>query len=78
MSKHVMATPRRSREARVKPEFAHLYPPLRPGEWESAAVTADRLLAWLLGNKGHGEVSSLRVLRPEHFDFRGGDTQDPK
>lgn len=67
-----MTSPRR-REARLKPEFAHLYPPLEAGRWGSAAIMADRLIAWLLGKKKHGYMSSQRVLRPEHFDFRGGE-----
>lgn len=64
------------REARLRPEFAHLYPPLQSGRWESAAVMAERLIAWLLGQKEHGFVTSERVLRPEHFDFRGGEGGD--
>jgi hypothetical protein len=61
------------REARLKPEFAHLYPPLRGGEWEGAGVMADRMVAWLLRQSNRsGYVSPHRVLRPEHFDFRGG------
>jgi hypothetical protein len=39
---------------------------------------ADRLVAWLLGSKKkQGYVNSERVLRPEHFEFRGGDTGEP-
>jgi hypothetical protein len=64
---------RSRREARLKPEFAHLYPPLKPGEWESAAVIAEKLVAWLLKTKQHGYVSAERLLRSEHFDFRGGE-----
>ena len=60
------------REARLKPEFAHLYPPLKAGQWEPAAVMAERLIAWLLGQSNHGYLVSDRVLRSEHFDFRGG------
>jgi hypothetical protein len=62
----------RIREARLKPEFAHLYPPLEAGRWESAAMMADRLVAWLLRQPDKGYVSPERVLRAEHFDFRGG------
>ena len=64
-----------AREARLKPEFAHLYPPLKAGEWEQAAVMAEKLVAWLLNTKRHGYISSERLLRPEHFDFRGGPTR---
>jgi hypothetical protein len=34
---------------------------------------ADRMVAWLLRQSNRsGYVSPHRVLRPEHFDFRGG------
>jgi hypothetical protein len=60
------------REARLKPEFSYLYPPLQSGQWESAGVMADRMVAWLLRQPNRsGYVSPSRVLRPEHFDFRG-------
>jgi hypothetical protein len=55
------------------PEFAHLYPPLVAGRWEPAGVMADRMVAWLLRQSNRsGYVSPHRVLRPEHFEFRGG------
>ena len=61
------------REARLKAEYAHLYPPLQRGTWEAAGVMADRMVAWLLRQPNRsGFVSPHRVLRPEHFDFRGG------
>jgi hypothetical protein len=69
-------TTRTRREARLKREFAHLYPPLKAGEWGSAAVMAEKLVAWLLKTKQHGYLSSERVLRPEHFEFRGGEPSD--
>ena len=62
----------RGREARLKAEFAHLYPPLEAGRWEPAAVMADRLVAWLLRQPNRGYVAPERVLRSEHFEFRGG------
>jgi hypothetical protein len=61
----------KGREARLKPEFAYLYPPLEGGRWESAAILADRMAAWLL-RQHRGYVSANRVLRTEHFDFRHG------
>jgi len=67
-------TPPTRREARLKPEFAHLYPPLKASQWESAALMAGKLVSWLLGRKKkQGFVTSERVLRPEHFEFRGGE-----
>jgi hypothetical protein len=62
----------RLREARLKGEFAHLYPALEPGRWEPAALLADRVVAWLLRQPDRGFVAPERVLRSEHFEFRGG------
>jgi hypothetical protein len=64
------------REARLKSEFAHLYPPLEPNRWESAAQMADRVVAWLLRQPGRGYTAPERVLRSEHFEFRGGEPAD--
>jgi hypothetical protein len=63
---------RRIREARLRPEFAHLYPPLEPGRWESAALMADRVVAWMLRQPNRGYMAPERVLRSDHFEFRGG------
>jgi hypothetical protein len=63
-------TTRTRREARLKPEFAHLYPPLKAGQWASAVAMANKLVAWLVGKKKHGYGPSERLLRPEHFEFR--------
>jgi hypothetical protein len=60
------------REARLKPEYGHLYPALEPNRWESAALMADRVVAWLLRQPGGGYTAPERVLRSEHFEFRGG------
>jgi hypothetical protein len=64
------------REARLKPEFAHLYPALEPDRWASAALMADRVVAWLLRQPGGGYTAPERVLRSEHFEFRGGRKTD--
>jgi hypothetical protein len=37
-----------SREAWLRPEFGHFYPPLDGGKWESVGVMADKVTAWLL------------------------------
>jgi hypothetical protein len=58
------------REARLRPEFAHLYPSIAADQWELAAVMADRV-AWLLRRPNAGRVATDRVLPPEHFEFRG-------
>ena len=58
------------REARLRSEFAHLYPPLEPDHWELAGAVAGRQLAWLLQAE-RGRTSVDRVLTKEHFEFRG-------
>ncbi|HEY7636135.1 MAG TPA: hypothetical protein VH763_11350 [Gemmatimonadales bacterium] len=63
------------REARLKPEYAHLYPGVEPGVWESAAVLADRVLSARLLGPSSGFVLSDRALAMEHFEFRGGSRQ---
>jgi hypothetical protein len=65
---------RKVREARLRPEYGELYPGLRPGEWETAVVLADRLLADCL-IRGSGTALRGRVLLDAHFDFRGGASQ---
>lgn len=59
------------REARLRPEHASRYPDIRAGEWESAAVLSDRVMA---GGLLRASPVSLcgRVLPGEHFEFRGG------
>jgi hypothetical protein len=67
----------RGRQARLLPEFAYLYPPLAPGQWEPAGVLADRMLTWLMRQPSRaGYIARDRVLRPEHFEFRGGVVQN--
>lgn len=63
------------REARLKLEYAHLYPGVEPGVWESAGVLADRVLSARLLRPSNGFILSDRVLAEEHFEFRGGSHQ---
>ncbi len=62
------------REARLRPEFAVHYPYLPAGEWESAAVLADRIVAHTLGRPDGRFITGERALDPAHFEFRGWDT----
>lgn len=62
------------REAQLRPEYAELYAGFRPGEWENAAVLADRLLADQI-LRGSGTALRGRVLVDAHFEFRGGVSQ---
>lgn len=59
------------REARLRPEFAHLYPTLTPGQWEPAARVAEAVLARLLLLEITDAPLQDRVLKEEHFEFRG-------
>jgi CheY-like chemotaxis protein len=58
------------REARLRTEFAYLYPPLEAGHWELAGAVAGRVLAWPLQTQ-RGRIAVDRVLSKEHFEFRG-------
>jgi hypothetical protein len=60
------------REARLKVEYAHLYPGVESGVWESAGVLADRVLSARLLRPSNGFILSDRALAEEHFEFRGG------
>jgi hypothetical protein len=60
------------REARLLPEYAHLYPMLVPDAWESAAETAAKVAAWRLLQLADAYVLHDRVLADAHFEFRGG------
>jgi hypothetical protein len=59
------------REARLRPEFADLYPTLTPGQWEPAARVAEAVLARLLLLEVSEAPLQDRVLQEEHFEFRG-------
>ena len=61
------------REARLKPEHAHLYPGIEPNRWECARVLSDKVLACRLLLPSGGFVLNERALHPEHFEFRGGE-----
>lgn len=59
------------REARLRPEFAELYPTLTPGQWEPAARVAEAVLARLLLLEIGEAPLQDRILNEEHFEFRG-------
>jgi hypothetical protein len=64
------------REARLRPEFAQLYPELTPGQWEPAARIAEVLLArFLLQQMASNPMD--RALQESHFEFRGGAEEPP-
>ena len=59
------------REARLKPEYAHLYPYLVPGIWDRASTIAVKTVEAMAQNP-EGQPPGGRILTDEHFDFRGG------
>jgi hypothetical protein len=59
------------REARLKPDFAELYPPLVAGIWETAAEMGAKVLLWQVQQQGT-DALSMRILDERHFEFRGG------
>ena len=60
------------REARLRPEFAALYPGLEPGTWQDASTLAEQVLTEHLLRPSPGYMLSDRTLAEEHFEFRGG------
>jgi hypothetical protein len=59
------------RRARLRPEYAQLYPRIASGIWLSARVAAQAVRRGLMRRKLH-EATGERLLPDEHFDFRGG------
>jgi hypothetical protein len=58
------------REARLKAEFAHLYPGLKPRIWYNAAWLSARQFARVPCD---GRAASIaNMLKDSHFEFRGG------
>ena len=60
------------REARLRPEYAHFYPMVKPGVWAAAAVIAEKIAATRLLQLADTFVLHDRVLTDAHFEFRGG------
>ena len=61
------------REARIRPEFAALYPGVDTETWYAAATLAEHLLGRIVRGDAPGPVAP-RVLDPAHFEFRGEST----
>jgi hypothetical protein len=64
------------REARLRPEYASLYPGVEPGVWLPATTVGQQLLLWHLATSvtPQGE----RLMAEEHFEFRGGRGTDSR
>ena len=57
------------RQARLKPEYAELYPGIKAGEWVPAADAAAQVLAMM---RGTNRTFQDRVMNERHFEFQGG------
>ena len=58
------------REARLKPEYAELYPGVQPGVWMAASAIGQQLLLWHL--TAPATPQGERLMAEGHFEFRGG------
>jgi len=60
------------RQARLRPEFATLYPGVPPNEWRPIGELLDCVAAARLrGGRRSGELLQGRPLDDRHFEFRG-------
>jgi hypothetical protein len=59
-----------TREARLRPQYASLYPALEAGTWQAASAIGRQLLLWHLTASIPPEGE--RLMSEEHFEFRGG------
>jgi hypothetical protein len=58
------------REARLRPEYASLYPGVEPDVWLPATTVGQKLLLWHLATAATPQGE--RLMAEEHFEFRGG------
>src|SRR5512145_3177676 len=63
------------REARLRPEWADLYPGIRPDVWHVAAELVPHILRHRLTSERRWEFTR-RILDDDHFEFRGGRPRD--
>ena len=62
----------RGREARLKTDFAYLYPGLESADWTPVEVLINRVVTLLYGDPANaGRITGARLLREDHFEFRG-------
>jgi hypothetical protein len=62
------------REAKLRPEYAPLYPAIEPGVWIRASDIGRQLLLWHLTAASVPDAD--RVMSEEHFEVRGGHHRD--
>jgi hypothetical protein len=66
------AKPGRGREARVRTDFAYLYPGIDSSAWTPVEILIDCVVTLLYGDPANsGRITGARLLREDHFEFRG-------
>ena len=62
----------RGREARLKIDFAYLYPGVDSADWTPVEILINRVVTMLYGDPANkGRITGARLLREDHFEFRG-------
>jgi hypothetical protein len=62
----------RGREAKLKTDFAYLYPGIDSTTWTPVEVLISRIVTLLYGDPANsGRITGARLLREDHFEFRG-------
>jgi hypothetical protein len=62
----------RGREAKLKTDFAYLYPGIDSTTWTPVEVLINRIVTLLYGDPANsGRITGARLLREDHFEFRG-------
>jgi hypothetical protein len=71
-SAHAKPAQPRGREARLRADFAYLYPGLDASDWTPVETLINRVVTLLYGDPANsGRITGARLLREDHFEFRG-------
>jgi hypothetical protein len=69
-------TPPRGRQARLRAEHAYLYPGIDAAVWMPVETLIHRVVTLLYGDPSKsGVITGERLLREDHFEFRGQSTR---
>jgi hypothetical protein len=62
----------RGREAKLRSDFAYLYPGIDCEVWIPVEILINRVVTLLYGDAANsGRITGARLLREDHFEFRG-------
>ena len=65
-------TQARGREAKLRTDFAYLYPGIDSSAWTPVEILINRVVTLLYGDPANsGRITGARLLREDHFEFRG-------